>query len=135
MFSLVRFGSSVLGAILGAALIALAAFVATPAAAQEGISFEGDVMPILQVRCMGCHRPGGDGYEVSGLDLTSYQGLMKGTKFGPIVEPGNAIMSNFLVIVDGRASAEIRMPHDRKKLTRCEISILRRWVNAGAKNN
>jgi hypothetical protein len=27
------------------------------------------------------------------------------------------------------------MPHERKKLTKCEIDILRRWVNSGAKNN
>ncbi len=121
--------------VFGAALAALAGTWATAPAAQEAISFEGDVMPILEVRCAECHKPGGDGYETSGLDLSSYEGLMKGTKHGPIVDPGNAIMSNFIVVVEGRAAPEIRMPHDRKKLTRCELSILRRWVNAGAQDN
>lgn len=119
----------------GAALFAIAATGFSKSGAAEPISFEGDVMPILQVRCIECHKPGGDGYEVSGLDLTSYEGVMKGTKHGPIVVPKNAIMSNFMVIVDGRADEAIRMPHERKKLTKCEISIFRRWINAGAKNN
>ena len=34
-----------------------------------------------------------------------------------------------------RASQAIRMPHERKKLTKCEIDILRRWINSGAKDN
>ena len=122
-------------AAFGAAVAALAGTWATALAAQEVISFADDVMPILEVRCLECHKPGGDGFETSGLDLSSYEGLMKGTKFGPIVDPGNAIMSNLIVVVEGRAAPEIRMPHSRKKLTRCEISILRRWVNAGAKDN
>lgn len=119
----------------GAALFAIAAVCFSKPVAAETISFEGDVMPILQVRCMECHQPGGDGYEDSGLDLTSHAAIMKGTKHGPIVVPGNAIMSNFMVVVDGRANEAIRMPHERKKLTKCEISILRRWINAGAKDN
>jgi hypothetical protein len=32
-------------------------------------------------------RSGGAGYEKSGLDLTSYAGVMKGTKFGRMVIP------------------------------------------------
>ena len=34
-------------------------------------------------------RSGGAGYEKSGLDLTSYAGVMKGTKSGPMVIPAN----------------------------------------------
>lgn len=117
-----------------AAVLAGVAMAAT-ASAEEPISFKDDVVPVLQVRCMECHQPGGDGFVQSGLDLTSYDGVMKGTKFGPVVVPGDAMMSNFLVVVDGRASQAIRMPHERKKLTKCEIDILRRWVNSGAKNN
>jgi Planctomycete cytochrome C len=131
MSKLVKIGSH----IASAALFATAAICFSLPSAAETISFEGDVIPILQVRCIECHQPGGDGYGESGLDLTSYEGVMKGTKHGPIVVPGNAIMSNLMVLVDGRADEAIRMPHERKKLTKCEISILRRWVNAGAKDN
>lgn len=130
MFSRMRRVSLAAGiaAVIGSAL-------AAAAGAAETISYKEDVYPILQIRCLECHQPGGDGYVQSGLDLTTYAGLMKGTKHGPIVVPGNAILSNFLVVVDGRAAQAIRMPHERKKLTKCEIDILRRWVNTGAKDN
>ncbi|MBE0530619.1 MAG: hypothetical protein IH626_07295 [Rhodospirillales bacterium] len=130
MFSRMRRLSWAAGVTAAAALAMSAAAVA-----EEPISYKEDVVPIVQIRCLECHQPGGDGYVQSGLDLGSYAGLMKGTKFGPVVVPGDALTSNFMVVVDGRASQAIRMPHDRKKLTKCEIDILRRWVNSGAKNN
>lgn len=104
-------------------------------AAAETISFSGDVVPILEVRCQSCHKPGGEGFVKSGLDLTSYQGVMKGTKYGPVVVPGDALLSNLIAVIEGRVSAAIQMPHNKKNLTNTEISILRQWVNQGAKDN
>ncbi len=123
--------------------LAIAAFILTAltsvgsmtAQAAGHVSFKEDIFPVLQIRCLGCHIPGGEGYEKSGLDLRTYEGLMKGTKFGPIVVPGDAFTSNLNVLVEGRAAKAIRMPHNKKKLTRCELDLLRRWVNQGAKNN
>jgi len=106
-----------------------------PLLAAEEISFEGDVFPIMELRCLECHQPGGDGFKESGLDLSTYAGLMKGTKHGPIVVPGSALTSNFIVLVEGRAAPELQMPHGRKKLSKCEKEMLRRWVNAGAEDN
>lgn len=96
-------------------------------------SFKEDVQPILQYRCLECHKTGAPGVAYSGLNLETYDGLMKGTRFGPVVVPGNAMVSNLNVLVEGRAG--IRMPHNRKRLTSCELDILRTWVNQGAKNN
>ncbi len=117
------------------AVFAAVVAVASGGQAQAGgpVSFNDDVGPILQLRCVKCHMPGEEGYENSGLDLTNYDGLMKGTKHGPVVIPGNAYMSNLNVLIEGRA--KIRMPHEGRKLTRCEIDIFRRWVNHGALNN
>ncbi len=97
------------------------------------VSFKEDVQPIIQYRCLDCHRSGGPGVAYSGLNMETYAGIMKGTRFGPVVIPGNALVSNLNVLVEGRAG--IRMPHNRKRLTPCEIQILRNWVNQGAKNN
>jgi hypothetical protein len=55
--------------------------VSTPSAqlcAAEPQSFSEDILPILKGRCVSCHQPGSAGYEKSGLDLTTYEGLMKG---------------------------------------------------------
>ena len=104
-------------------------------AQQQKISFAEDVMPIFRGRCVGCHQPGGPGYEKSGLDLTSYEGVMKGTKHGPMVIPRDADGSNLMWLLDWRASPELRMPHGQKKLSTCDRDAIRAWIFEGAKNN
>jgi hypothetical protein len=99
------------------------------------VSFSEDVLPLLKFRCSSCHQPGGEGYEKSGLDLTSYQGVMKGTTFGPMVIPGDPEASNLMRLLDWRASAEIRMPHGKKQLSICDRDTIRTWIFDGAKDN
>src|SRR5579862_4622442 len=62
------------------------------------MSFAEDIAPILKGWCVSCHEPGGEGYKASGLDLTSYDGLMKGTNFGPMVIPGQPDASNLVIL-------------------------------------
>ncbi len=104
-------------------------------AAPTPTSFAEDVFPIFKGRCVSCHQPGGAGYEKSGFDLTSYAGLMKGTKFGPMVVPRDAQASNLMWLLDWRASPELRMPHGKKKLSTCDRDAIRTWIQEGAKNN
>lgn len=98
-------------------------------------TFAEDVFPIFKGRCIDCHRPGGPGYEASGLDLTTYEGLMKGTKFGPMVVPRDPDTSNLMWLLDWRASPQIRMPHGTKQLSSCDRTAIRRWIMEGAQNN
>jgi mono/diheme cytochrome c family protein len=58
------------------------------------MSYSEDIEPIFKGWCVECHQPGGQGYDASRLDLTTYQGLMTGTKFGPMVIPGDPDSSN-----------------------------------------
>jgi mono/diheme cytochrome c family protein len=102
----------------------------------ETVSFSMDVFPILKGRCIDCHQPGGMGYEASGLDLTTYEGLMKGTKHGPMVIPGSTLSSNLLRIIDWTVSVELQMPHGAaRRLSTCDRSIIRTWIWEGARNN
>lgn len=117
------------------AVAVFAAAWAATAAAGEHPSFKAQVFPIIREHCLECHRPGEIGYEVSGLDLRTYEGLMKGTRYGPIVVPGDAFTSNLNVLVEGRANPGIRMPYHGRKLSRWERVLIRRWVNRGARNN
>ena len=104
------------------------------ACAQQGqMSFAEDIAPIFKGCCVSCHQPGGEGYNASGLDLTSYDGLMKGTKFGTMVIPGQPDSSNLIVLIDGRA--KIRMPFGHKPLPSCLRNIIWSWIFQGAKNN
>ncbi len=106
-----------------------------PANSQSKKSFKEDVMPIFVGRCVSCHQPGGEGYGKSGLDLTSYAGVMKGTKFGPMVIPGDPESSNLMLLLDWRASPELRMPHGMKQLNSCDRNDIRAWIREGAKDN
>jgi hypothetical protein len=60
---------------------------------------------------------------------------MAGTKFGPIVVPREAFTSNLIAVIDGRTDKRIWMPHERKRMTKCERLIFRFWIDQGAKNN
>jgi len=106
-----------------------------PQTSQSKKSFKEDVMPVFVGRCVSCHKAGGEGQAKSGLDLTSYAGVMKGTKFGPMVIPGDPESSNLMLLLDWRASAELRMPHGKKQLSSCDRNDIRAWIREGAKDN
>lgn len=119
-----------------ALLLGLSAAPPSMARAEElPVSFQHEILPILQYRCVECHQPGGEGYEASEFDLRTYEGLMKGTKHGPMVVPGDPLTSNILVLLEGRASPKIRMPFHSAPLRRCYVRIIRDWIAEGAQNN
>ena len=106
------------------------------ACAQQGkISYAEDIVPIFKGWCFSCHEPGGEGYRASGVDLSSYDGLMKGTKLGPVVIPGQPDASTLIALIYGRASPKIRMPYGHKPLPDCLRSNIWTWIFQGAKNN
>ena len=133
MFNLKKCSISVhKGLLLGAFVSVLA----MPSVARaDHASFKGEILPILTKHCSECHAAGGEGEQASGLDLTSYAGVMKGTVHGPVVVPGDAFLSNMMVLIDGRAGPELKMPHGRKDLSRWEKTLIRRWINRGAMDN
>jgi mono/diheme cytochrome c family protein len=105
------------------------------ASAKASASFAEDVMPIFVGRCFSCHKPGGQGNEKSGLDLSSYEGVMKGTKSGKMVIPGDADASNLIWLLEWRGAPETHMPLGKKKLSICDRDAIRAWINEGAKDN
>ncbi len=99
------------------------------------VSFSEDVLPLLKFKCGSCHLPDGEGYIKSGFDVSSYQSVMKGTKFGPMVVPGDPETSNLMRLLDWRVSPEIRMPHGKKQLSICDRDTVRTWIWDGAKDD
>lgn len=116
-----------------AASAALVVALSLPAQAKDTVSFREDVLPLLQFRCGVCHQPGGEGLEKSGFGVTGYSEVMKGTKFGPMVRPGDPQTSNLMAILDGKTG--IKMPHGKKKLSTCDRDTIRTWILEGAKDN
>jgi mono/diheme cytochrome c family protein len=117
----------------GAAMLAFACLLV--ACSPKNVSYRGEVRPIFDKYCVECHAPGKEGFEKTGFDVSSYETLIKGGKFGPLVKPGDAFTSALNMLVEGRAHPSIRMPHGREKLSERETETLKAWVNEGAKNN
>lgn len=103
---------------------------------EPAVSFSQDVRPILDQHCIQCHQPGGPGEVASGLDMTTYEGLMNGTNAGAMIIAGDIEGSNLLVLVEGRADPSIRMPHGQNKpVSKQDIQTIRSWIAQGAENN
>jgi len=103
---------------------------------EPAVSFSQDVQPIINQNCMKCHQAGSPGEVASGLNMETYESLMKGTNAGPMIIAGDVEGSNLLVLIEGRADPSISMPHGQNKpLSKQEIQTIRLWVGQGAKNN
>ncbi len=117
-------------------ILALGLLAASGCERSQAVSYKNDVVPILDKYCKSCHVPGQAGYVVSGFELESYESLMEGTQFGPVVLPGDPLTSVLVMLIEGRVDPALRMPHgDAQKPTDAEILTIRRWVEQGAKNN
>ena len=117
---------------------------AIAAGCDRPVSFERDVRPILVANCLKCHDGKGEGSAASGLNLQTYDSLMKGTKFGPVVVPGSAVSSTFYRVLTHEVDPKIRMPPHEKEslakgrgemLTDEQIKDVELWIDQGAKNN
>jgi hypothetical protein len=97
------------------------------------VSYSTDIDPIFSTKdCKICHTA-----DISPhLDLTTYQGLMRGSDNGPVVVPGdpdNSLL--FLKVAYDNPPIGLRMPMGRAPLTQSQIRLLEDWINQGAKNN
>ena len=105
--------------------------------ATQQVSYQDDVAPILESRCIKCHvSPDGVGYRATGLELGSYESLMQGTAYGQVIVAGDSRRSMLNMLVEGRAGKQQRMPHyEDDALEPDQIETLRQWVNQGALDN
>ena len=110
----------------------------------QQVSFQNDVNPILQENCLSCHDGQGEGIEASGFSVRSYDDLMKGTKFGKVVVPGDSLSSSLYRLIDHQADPKIQMPphHDEalaagkmQALSGAQINTIKAWIDQGANNN
>jgi hypothetical protein len=103
-------------------------------AEKKALSFQADIKPLLEAKCVSCHVPGGDGYEKTGLRLDSHEALMKGTRLGPVVVPGSSVSSTLYRLVSGQADPSIRMPHGQAALPESDQATIKAWIDQGAKS-
>lgn len=81
-------------------------------------TFQHDVLPLVEKRCIACHGAGRP--VMAGLDLRTLAGVMAGSANGPVVVPGNPESSKLLTMV-----REGKMPMGGSPLPDEEIELLR----------
>lgn len=95
------------------------------------VHFDGHVSEILKRNCWNCH---GDSKQEAGLNLTSYESVLKGGSGGAVVVSGRASASRLLdVLIE--TDPEKRMPPDTDPLPSKEIAIIKKWIEAGLLEN
>ncbi|HKI37284.1 MAG TPA: PSD1 and planctomycete cytochrome C domain-containing protein [Gemmataceae bacterium] len=112
---------------LAAALSALflLASLSRPVAAEETVTFEQHVRPILKTYCLDCH---GGGEKLKGkLDLRLRRFAVKGGESGSAVVPGDPTKSRLL---ERMKAGE--MPPTEKKVPADKVAVIERWIAAGA---
>lgn len=96
----------------------------------DGPSFARDVAPVLATNCNGCHV---NAQQVrGGLNMTTFQGLLRGGDTEPPVKAGDAAGSLLIQKLKGTADGQ-RMPVGRDPLPNDVIAKIEDWINAGAK--
>ena len=91
--------------------------------ASKTLSFEANVLPILQANCVPCH---GATVRMKELDLSSLAGLMKGSESGPVVAAGAPQESRLYRLIE-----KGEMPKGGKPLPPEQIAVIREWIEAG----
>lgn len=111
---------------------------------QRQVSYSTEVFPIIQDSCAECHSGDGEGEAASGFSVASFDDLMAGTQYGPVIVPGNAISSTLYLMISGKTDPSIQMPphepealaHGRgEPLDEEQIETIRIWIDQGAKSN
>jgi WD40 repeat protein len=114
----------VIATLLGG-LLGVSAFAADPAP----VSFEKQILPIMNASCAGCHQPG---KAKGGLDVTTYQALATGGKKGPSWKVGHPEQSYLVEQISGDKP---EMPAKGDPLSKAEVELISRWIKEGAKND
>ncbi|WP_346727601.1 c-type cytochrome domain-containing protein [Zestomonas insulae] len=109
--------------VLGAVLLINGAVLGEAAGGSAG-----EVLTLLRARCVICHSgPGAP----SGLQLDSLDGLLAGSRNGPVVKPGQPLDSELLRRLKGLSQP--RMPLTGPPfLSDAEIALVEAWIVAGA---
>ncbi|MEX2016395.1 MAG: c-type cytochrome domain-containing protein, partial [Candidatus Hydrogenedentales bacterium] len=113
------------------AQIALLGLAGLAGAAAGAVTYE-DLRPIFERRCAGCHWPGADKLQRSGLDLSTRATLLAGGKNGDAIIPGNAQDSALVQMIEYRLDPEMPPMKDADPLPAEEIARIRAWIDGGA---
>ncbi len=114
-----------------ACLIAMMTFAAAAARADDKITFDDHIKPLLQKRCGNCHNTE---KRSASLDLTNFTNMMEGGASGAVIEPGDP-SSSYLYMLITHEETPIMPPGENNKLPDAEIALIAKWIELGALEN
>jgi len=91
------------------------------------VSFATQVAPLFAANCTSCH---GTEEQEAGLQLHTYEAVMKGSEYGTVIEAGDPDNS---LLLDMISAGE--MPQDADALSDDDVDMVRSWIADGAQNN
>jgi hypothetical protein len=105
--------------------LAVVASVVPLSAAQDSVSFEREIRPILRSSCETCHGE----LKVSGFDLRTRDGALKGGDQGVAIVPGSADQSRLYRRIAGLEQPSMPM---KGTLTPEQVAAIKAWIDQGA---
>ncbi len=122
---------------------AILSFIAPSLLAEDPVSFEKSILPILESKCIQCHATehkddtGRVKKPKAGLVMDTAEGLTKGGKNTKekVIVAGKPDESEFLRVVNLPASDDESMPPEGKAdpLTDEEKALVKKWITEGAR--
>ncbi|EIJ40742.1 putative membrane protein [Galbibacter orientalis DSM 19592] len=93
----------------------------------NSVVFQHVVKPILDDKCISCHRSGKKKGELS---MQDYENLIRGGKNGPVILAGNSKQSELVrrVTIE-KSDKEFMPPEGKTPLSNEEIALLEFWIN------
>jgi hypothetical protein len=93
-----------------------------------GQSFDRDLQPVFRQHCYACHAAN---VKMGSLDVETMDGLLRGGNRGTIIVPGKATESRLYLTLTG--ALEPVMPMGDDKLTAAELTVVKNWIDNGAR--
>ena len=128
------------------AVLALAAIVPAVASAQgkkeqgpvkvvelkraEPVVYEKEIEPIFYKKCIACHS---GSVKEGRLDISSYEGLVKGGKRGSAIVPGKGHESLIYKLLQRTDTKPFMPPRGEDPVTPEEMALVKLWIDQGAK--
>lgn len=101
----------------------------TVAIEDDAVSFEEQILPILEASCTECHD---NRSAFSNLRLDNAEGIMAGGDLGKVVVPGEPDNSPLVLRVALPEDDLDFMPIEGDPLTDEQIDLMRKWIEQGA---
>ena len=113
--------------------LAASALLAEGEGLPETVSYYDHVRPVFQANCQGCHQPA---KSKSDYVMTEVEKLIAGGETGEAIIPGKPADSYLLeLIVTAEGEERPEMPPKDDPLTDYEVSLVKKWVEQGAKDD